>query len=565
MIILESVLPFLGIVLGLVVLHELGHLIIAKLAGVRVEEFGLGLPPRIRGIRFGETLYSLNWLPLGGYVRLTGEESARVFIATVNPLGAGARAGLLPGDVILAVAGAPVHTEEALARRLILAADGQPIALTIARERPVARGTVVEQQTIDLVPAAGQPIWPPLPGRPSAWAAEIGRFAGIQVKNDPRSLATKPRPVRITVLAAGAAVNAVLPILLFAIAAMIPQPVSEGPGLISTVIAGGPADQAGLQPGDRFLSLDGQSVRNANDVGQQIRLNLGRDIQIVMERDIADPTGSRRSTGATEIIATTVHVRLAPQPLEHTVQPDETVLDVADRLGVTPAQVLTGAGYGEGYPLPEGITLHLPGGEEYVVQKDDTAEEVARDLGFRTQIILDAAGIDPLRLPTGTLVRIPQGPTGISIANAKFTTVDKSDGFFAAFATGWDRTIDTLELTRNRIRSWVAGGEGIRFSGPIGIAQATGEVVEEAGWLRLIELAALISLNLAIINILPLPMLDGGRIFFVFIEILRRGRRISPEKEGLVHLTGFVLLITVVIVISYFDILRAVAGESALR
>ena len=83
--------------------------------------------------------------------------------------------------------------------------------------------------------------------------------------------------------------------------------------------------------------------------------------------------------------------------------------------------------------------------------------------------------------------------------------------------------------------------------------------------MRLIELAALLSINLAIINILPLPMLDGGRIVFVLIEIVRRGKRISPEKEGLVHLTGLALLIMFAVVVSYFDIVRAIAGESALR
>ncbi len=60
-------------------------------------------------------------------------------------------------------------------------------------------------------------------------------------------------------------------------------------------------------------------------------------------------------------------------------------------------------------------------------------------------------------------------------------------------------------------------------------------------------------------------MLDGGRIMFVLIEIARRGKRISPEKEGLVHMTGFALLITFVIVVSYFDIIKAISGESTLR
>ena len=62
--------------IGLVVLHELGHFLMAKKFGVRVEEFGIGLPPRLVGKRVGETLYSLNLLPLGAFVKLTGEEGS---------------------------------------------------------------------------------------------------------------------------------------------------------------------------------------------------------------------------------------------------------------------------------------------------------------------------------------------------------------------------------------------------------------------------------------------------------------------------------------------------------
>ena len=99
----------------------------------------------------------------------------------------------------------------------------------------------------------------------------------------------------------------------------------------------------------------------------------------------------------------------------------------------------------------------------------------------------------------------------------------------------------------------------------MGLAQGTGEIVREAGWIRLIELAALISLSLGILNLLPIPGLDGGRMIFVLLEILRRGKRISPQKEGLVHLAGFALLIGGAIVIAYFDIARVIRGDSLLR
>ena len=97
------------------------------------------------------------------------------------------------------------------------------------------------------------------------------------------------------------------------------------------------------------------------------------------------------------------------------------------------------------------------------------------------------------------------------------------------------------------------------FVGPVGIAQITGEVAD-AGLSPLITLAALLSINLAIVNILPFPALDGGRIMFVLIELARGGRRISPEKERTAHLVGFGLLMTFILMISINDIQRLVSG-----
>ncbi len=99
-----------------------------------------------------------------------------------------------------------------------------------------------------------------------------------------------------------------------------------------------------------------------------------------------------------------------------------------------------------------------------------------------------------------------------------------------------------------------------QLAGPIGIAQMTGEVAK-VGISSLFEFAALISMTLAVTNLLPLPALDGGRIVFVLIEWLRGGKRISPKTERTIHLVGFLALIGLALVISYFDILRIASGQ----
>jgi membrane-associated protease RseP (regulator of RpoE activity) len=568
MVLLDTILPFVGILVGLILIHEAGHYVTAKLAHVRVEEFGVGFPPRIRGKRIGETIYSINWLPLGGFVKLTGEESSRVFITRVNRHGPADAAGLHDRDVIAAVAGKAVHNEAELAGALAAAAHLGLITLTIEREVETSSGVSLDAFEYDLEVVAGgadEDAEAVDTETAESAAATIGRVAGLQIGPDPRSFGSRAPLTRIALLMAGAVVNLILPLLLFAIAAMIPQDEAAGPAVVTSVVRGGPADMAGMEAGDRILSIDGVETRNRTDVSLQIHLNLNQDVPMVLERDIVDEGVSQQPGGAaSEVLTMHLTPRLAPPSLQHIVQDGETVHDIAEILGVSASQVLDSAGLGGGAELQEGLVLELPG-ETYVVEEGDTAFSVARDLGLRQQMVLDAAGIDLINLEAGSEVVVAQGPTGITISDGSFNVVSQHDGFFAAFGTGVERTRDTFILSYNAIRSWLAGGDELQVNGPIGLAQGTGEVVREAGWIRLIDLAALISLSLGIMNLLPIPGLDGGRVVFVLLEIVRRGKRISPEKEGLVHLTGFALLITAAIVISYFDVVRVIEGESVLR
>ncbi|HEY8489607.1 MAG TPA: M50 family metallopeptidase [Dehalococcoidia bacterium] len=359
---LQAALPFLGILVVLVVVHELGHFVTAKLAGVKVLEFGIGFPPRVFGRRFGETEYTLNLLPLGGFVRLLGEEDP----------------------------------------------------------------------------------------------------------SDPRSLAAQPRWVRIAVLSAGSVMNLILPVFLFAAAFMIPREVAVGQVVVEEVAAGSPAAEAGLRPGDVILAVNGREVRNLADLSYFIRLNLGGEPEFTVSRLMGTgPNAEER------VFRTRVHARWTP---------------------------------------PQG-----------------------------------------------------QGPTGIMISDQDVQTQTEAYPPWEAVPRGLRTTWESLILMKNEVTVWLKGGSQPQVAGPVGIAQATGEVVEQSGWRSLIPVAAGLSLNLGIINMLPLPMLDGGRVMFVLIEVARRGKRLAPEKEGLVHLVGFVVLLSLVVIITYFDVLRIISEESIIR
>ena len=123
-----------------------------------------------------------------------------------------------------------------------------------------------------------------------------------------------------------------------------------------------------------------------------------------------------------------------------------------------------------------------------------------------------------------------------------------------------------LVAAKDAFASLIAGEVPLQdaVAGPIGIAQMTGEVAE-LGAEPLIRLAALISVSLAIVNLLPIPGLDGGRIVFVAIEGIRRGKRISAQKENLVHLIGFAVLIMLIVLVSYNDVMRLIRGEGFIQ
>lgn len=157
-----------------------------------------------------------------------------------------------------------------------------------------------------------------------------------------------------------------------------------------------------------------------------------------------------------------------------------------------------------------------------------------------------------------------QGAVGVTITMANAYTETRAYPIWQALPMGAQKAADMLALGKNEIEGWFIRGVAPPLAGPVGIAQMTGEVVK-VGLPPVLEWTALISMNFAIVNLFPLPALDGGRIAFLLIEAIRRGKRVPPEKEGLVHLVGFALLILLSVIITYQDILRIVHGESLFR
>ena len=144
------------------------------------------------------------------------------------------------------------------------------------------------------------------------------------------------------------------------------------------------------------------------------------------------------------------------------------------------------------------------------------------------------------------------------------TIVKRSEPIWEAIPNSFVNTWEMLVLVKQALGGAFGEGSSPEFSGPIGIAQVTGEITRDGGWVGWLGVGILLSINLAILNVLPIPMLDGGRIFFVVLEWARRGKKIPAHREGMVHLIGFALLMGGIVLVSINDIGRLIDGRSFL-
>ncbi|MFA5316572.1 MAG: M50 family metallopeptidase [Dehalococcoidales bacterium] len=141
--------------------------------------------------------------------------------------------------------------------------------------------------------------------------------------------------------------------------------------------------------------------------------------------------------------------------------------------------------------------------------------------------------------------------------------VPESYPFWQAIPIGTQACIETLVLYKNGIIGMIIGTVPFVLTGAVGIVQATGEVAQ-AGISPVLEMAAVISIAIGVTQMIPFPALDGGRIIFVILELVRRGKRVSPKSEGIVHSVGFIILLALMVLITYQDIVRWVSGGSLL-
>lgn len=157
-----------------------------------------------------------------------------------------------------------------------------------------------------------------------------------------------------------------------------------------------------------------------------------------------------------------------------------------------------------------------------------------------------------------------EGAVGIEYTTENAAIVSESYPPWEAVPIGARSCIEALVLYKNGIAGMILGTIPFTPAGPVGIVQVTGEVAH-SGISPVLELTAFISIAIAITQLIPFPALDGGRILFVLLEWIRRGKRVSAKTEGIVHSIGFMILLGLLVLITYQDIIRWISGDSLLQ
>ncbi len=213
--------------------------------------------------------------------------------------------------------------------------------------------------------------------------------------------------------------------------------------------------------------------------------------------------------------------------------------------------------------LPGDTVISVDG--KIVTSRSDVSRYIQMNLGTDMEMTVrhDTGTTETVSLVPRWKPPEDEGSAGILPVTENAEVKEISYPFWEAIPKGFNSCIETFVLFKNGIVSMIVGAIPFEVAGPVGIAQATGEIAR-AGMSPLLEFAAFLSMNLAIVNLFPLPALDGGRIAFVLLQWIRRGKRIAPKTEGWVHVIGFALLMIFFLAVTFQDILRIIRGDSLL-
>ncbi|NQU75882.1 MAG: site-2 protease family protein [Planctomycetes bacterium] len=659
----SSVGPFIMMVIGfglIIFFHELGHFLAAKAVGIKVEEFALGFGKRIIGIRRGETDYRINLLPLGGYVKMLGQDDFKLAEGQASdPRAYNNR----PIWARLCVVSAGVVMNVILAAILFMIVFSLGIRFVPAEIGAVTAGGPAD--TLELPGGLGKGLRPgdqvlKINGEIVNKFDQLYVTAALSNEGETFSMlirrpgVTEPFEANLGTEAFKTGTGAKR----YVFGIFPPFDRVLGDGLLDGRSLGQLSGDAMLE-GDTVVSFAGRPIEHGWQIIQAQRDLTGEPIEVVVERK---DTKSGQITRHAAVLTPRLdwsddkrrhdHLQArAPEPQDKSVPEDTAMLDVlgleprmrvvavdpdspAAKAGILPGDII--AAYGDAGEIPT-IQRFRQISEAFcdkeapirVLRGADTAEigavRVKRHAGQALvgivpgyddqHLVVAAVKADtPLagKIPSGSTITAvndtpvstwgdliaavaaisaPAEPVHLTFQTPVGTVKDTEPialaelGFDRAYYSygvdlpltqllgeevrsgpvgslvmGVRETRDFIVMTYVTLQQYIKGRvSGKDFSGPLGVFRA-GILVGRRGIIWLIRLLAIVSANLAVINFLPVPVVDGGHVVFLVIEKIRR-RPLSLAIQNAVQVAGLVMIGLVFILLTYNDILQLVRSQ----
>ena len=513
-----TILAFLFVIGILVFIHELGHFLVAKWCGVRVEKFSLGFGKKIFGFKRGETEYLVSMLPLGGYVKMYGEGGeGNLIVDHVEPGSKAEKAGFGSGDKITGI-------------------DGMDL-VSLSRWREI-------ENFLRQDPEREYVFSIERDEKKETLKSKVANLEGMKVfseKEYGRSFSNQSILKRLGIVVAGPFMNFLLPFVFFPIIFMLGIGVAaylEQPPVVGYVEPRSSASEAGFKKGDTILQIDGKDVKTWRDVNIAFQSNPDATLTVKVKRDGVIKTFQVKATSSPEGI---VAVGIA----EH--------LD-ARVGGVMPGTPAERAGLQKGdLILAVNGTKISDWYQMASIIRGKVSEEVTLLIKRGDKQIETKITPEPLQ-ETG------QGAIGITPFREEIV---KKYGFFESIFEGIKEaaqmiievTVLLFAFIYKLITGKIAlGTAGKSIAGPLLIAQVSGTAAE-SGLASLLQFTCFISINLALINLFPIPMLDGGHVLYLAIEAIKK-RPLSQRTLEISQRIGFTFLIFIMFLAIYNDISR---------
>jgi len=547
--VIETIFFFVILIGVLIFVHEGGHFLMAKAFKVKVFTFSLGFGPKLIGFRKGETLYKISAVPVGGYVKMLGEDPSeridpadrgraitdkpfwqRFLIIIGGPLmnaifplflhfGVGLTvAEVMPSEVGTVIPGMPAHEAGMRPGDRIVAIEGEPIAS-------------FSEMVAMIEPHPGEPL----------------EFTVLRGEEE-LTLTVSPEQVKRTVLLTEKETVGIIGVMANYLAPVVGV---EDPA--------SPAGEAGLLTFDRVKSADGREIERLLDLERALVEAAGRDVELVVERFRDDLKPPFRDPYEPLALVKTISV-----PSGATTLADLGVHDSLDFVAyVDPEGAAAAIG------IERGDRLLALDGKPYASGQIWPA--IDRQPDSERLLVWSRGGqrfekaFKPKFIPAGEA-----GDLGIARdaydkgfwGFAKTTPVEpipNPSRLGNALGYAWDETVRGVRMIGVGFKLLFKGEVSLRtLGGPIMIGQLAG-MAGQQGASSFIWMMALISLNLALFNLLPIPVLDGGQLVFIGFEAIKR-KPISRLVKERVMLVGLAMILVLLVFATWNDIARLIVG-----